>query len=330
MGWSQIWKPESFHGEGKRGPFFYFFYLKQLSADTQHKLAFIPGVFLGASPSETHAFVQVLDGSTADSHYVRFPVEEFRASPEEFDVHIGKNHFSKQGVSLDLKTDTLQLQGELQYDTLQPWPVTRFFPGIMGPYAFTPRMECNHGLLSFDHNVQGQLRYQQATLDFTDGRGYIEKDWGRSFPSSYVWMQSNHFEHPGISLSASVANIPWGPTRFRGFIIGFWQDGKLHPFATYTGARLDFLRVSDQEVHLAVQNRRLRLEIRANRVQGGLLHAPYGHAMQERVSETMNAEVSVRLLERKQGLYHQLFAGRGRQTAMEVQGVLEEIAEVRS
>ncbi|MEZ4893124.1 MAG: tocopherol cyclase family protein [Saprospiraceae bacterium] len=30
-------------------------------------------------------------------------------------------------------------------------------------------------------------------LDFTGGKGYMEKDWGRSFPSAYFWMQTNHF-----------------------------------------------------------------------------------------------------------------------------------------
>ncbi|MCK7537696.1 MAG: tocopherol cyclase family protein [Marinilabiliales bacterium] len=37
--------------------------------------------------------------------------------------------------------------------------------------------------------------------DFSGGRGYIEKDWGHSFPSAYVWMQSNHFQLARISPS---------------------------------------------------------------------------------------------------------------------------------
>ena len=29
------------------------------------------------------------------------------------------------------------------------------------------------------------------------------------FPQAWVWMQTNHFEQPRISLTASVAIIPW-------------------------------------------------------------------------------------------------------------------------
>ena len=35
-------------------------------------------------------------------------------------------------------------------------------------------------------------------------RGYIEKDWGKAFPHSWLWLQTNHFTQPGTSLSASV------------------------------------------------------------------------------------------------------------------------------
>ena len=40
----------------------------------------------------------------------------------------------------------------------------------------------------------GSLEINGAEISFEGGKGYIEKDWGRSMPSDWIWIQSNHFE----------------------------------------------------------------------------------------------------------------------------------------
>lgn len=55
-------------------------------------------------------------------------------------------------------------------------------PGIMGWYAWVPTMECYHGVVSLDHAISGKLMIEDQAHDFNGGRGYIEKDWGKSFP----------------------------------------------------------------------------------------------------------------------------------------------------
>ena len=88
------------------------------------------------------------------------------------------------------------------------------------------------------------------SINFTGGRGYIEKDWGQSFPAGYVWFQSNHFDIAGTSLTASIAVIPWLGSAFRGFIVGLWHQDKLYRFATYTGAKTKTLTITDDQVHM--------------------------------------------------------------------------------
>jgi len=81
-------------------------------------------------------------------------------------------------------------------------------PGIAGWYAWVPRMETYHGVVSLDHTINGHLHIDDEEIDFNSGRGYIEKDWGASFSAAYIWFQSNHFEQLNTSLTASVAIIP--------------------------------------------------------------------------------------------------------------------------
>ena len=99
-----------------------------------------------------------------------------------FDLRVGPNHFSAHEIGLAIDTPERRLVGCLRFDGVVPWPVTWRAPGIMDWYALMPFMECYHGVLSFDHAIRGQLVVDDAAVDFSGGRGYIEKIGGRPFP----------------------------------------------------------------------------------------------------------------------------------------------------
>src|SRR5690606_30607805 len=119
-------------------------------------------------------------------------------------------------------------------------------------------------------------------------------DWGQNFPSGYVWQQSNHFDTPGTSLTASIAMIPFLGTTFPGFIIAFWHQGLLYRLATYTGAVTETLTIDDECVFWVVKDHQYRLEMTSQRTAGGLLHAPIRTDMHKRVDETMRSTIQVR------------------------------------
>jgi tocopherol cyclase len=225
---------------------------------------------------------------------------------------------------LALDSPQCQLTGEIHLGALNPWPVTWLSPGIMGWYAWVPRMECYHGVLSFSHSLQGMLTLNGKGMNFSGGRGYIEKDWGQSFPAAWVWFQSNHFSGVSACITASVAIIPWIGKAFRGFIVGLWLDGTLHRFATYSGARIESLQIFDDHVDWVLRNHQHRLFMKACRVQGGLLRGPTRLDMGQRVLETLNATVQVRL-ETLNGTL--LFEGVGAHTGLEVMGDLPRLLQ---
>jgi len=301
-----------YHGHGKPPPFFEGWYFKLVSEDECSRYAIIPGIILGPGG---HAFIQLLDGVKASTTYHTFTLPEFQASRTEFELGIANNHFNSQGISLDLDTPAGRIFGQVRFDKPHPWPVTVTSPGIMGWYAWVPAMECYHGVLSFDHGLSGSLAIDGRRVDFTGGRGYIEKDWGAAFPEGYVWMQTNHFEQPGVCLTASVAIIPWLRTAFPGFIIGLWVNGELHRFATYTGARLEKIEITDEHVIWAVGERKERIEMTATRAEAGLLKGPARLEMGKRVNETLKASVQVRLVTSGGKT---IFEGTGRHAGLEV------------
>jgi tocopherol cyclase len=322
-----IWRPEAFHGKPRSGSFFEGWFYKLVDAGRRQVLAVIPGIFYGKDPSDTHAFIQVLDGTNHVSTYVRYPINDFWASRKTLQLTIGPNRFEREFVDLDIRSTDRSVRGRLEFSSLTPWRTRPWSPGVMGWYAFIPFMECNHGVISLDHDVRGSISLDGRRVSFDGGRGYIEKDWGRSFPRDYVWIQSNHFQQAGASLMASVARIPWLGGAFRGFIIGLRANGRLFRFATYTGASVGRLHVSEKAVEIEVTDRRHVLQIRALRSDTGLLHAPFSSVMVSRIAETLGSRVEVRLTGRPGG--ETLFEQAGEPAGMDLHGDVERIADRR-
>ncbi|RMF58110.1 MAG: hypothetical protein D6748_09670 [Calditrichaeota bacterium] len=314
--------PQAYHGKGKKPPFFEGWYYKLVDSTTQHRIAVIPGLFLGETPESTQAFVQFFEGQRGEVTLFTFPLKAFQDTPYQLDFTIGDNRFTDSSIHLNLKSQRLQVSGSLTFKGVTPWPITLRSPGIMGWYAWAPFMQCYHGVVSLDHALVGKLQINEREIDFTGGRGYIEKDWGRAFPSAWIWVQSNHFSTVGTSLTASVAIIPWIRGAFPGFIIGLWHQNHLYRFATYTGAKITRLELREKEVLWIVQDKTHRLEMQARGSdKAGLLHAPTPQGMTRRIAETLDGEVQVRLFSNGKLVLEDL----GNHAGMEMVGNLEEL-----
>ncbi|KAF9184138.1 hypothetical protein BGZ51_003535 [Haplosporangium sp. Z 767] len=157
-------------------------------------------------------------------------------------------------------------------------PTSRLMPSIMGITAYLPFLECNHGVASMYHPIpKGHITISyadnvtQAKIKFDGGVGYIEKDWGINFPSTWIWGQTNIFtQSPGSSLMMSVASIPvLGPdvkdwidehlpilsplTAARGMLLVYYHEATktFYNFSTY----MLFARLRELKVTLDVEQR---------------------------------------------------------------------------
>ncbi len=313
-----LFYPERYHGWGKNKRYFEGWYYKVLTADEKHAFAFIPGIAMDEKGNK-QAFIQILDGKKQSADYIKFTADKFYSCSDTFKTEIAGNLFQADKICLDLEN----ARGELQFKQNVPWPSKWYSPGIMGPYAFVPFMECYHGILSMDHEIEGVLEINQHKIDFTGGRGYIEKDWGHSFPSAYFWMQCNHFSKTGISFKASVAKIPWLGSSFVGFIAGLYFNNQLLQFTTYNGTKLVRSYADNNVIELQMENKNYCLTIVAHRNDATELAAPILGFMDGRISESMSGTIEVKLFDLKNKEI--LFEDKGRNAALEVAGKIKEI-----
>lgn len=313
-----IFHPDQFQGWNRKRNYFEGWYFKVVNEAENKAFAIIPGIAID-SEGNRHAFIQVLDGKKHTAKYHKFSSNAFNPNSDQFKIAIEENSFSEAGLQLNLP----ELKANLQFSGNVPWPNRWYSPGIMGPYTFLPFMECYHGIVSMDHTITGYVEENGEILDFSNGRGYIEKDWGQSFPSAYVWMQTNHFSQPGNSLKVSVAKIPYIGYSFVGFIAGIWLENRLIQFTTYNQSTLRKSFIDTEKVELVMDNKNFRLEILVKREAATALASPILGLMDGRIEESMDGQIMVKLTDIKSGKI--IFNDTGRNAGLEVAGKIEEI-----
>ena len=166
-------RPEQFHGNSKKRPFFEGWYHK-MSTSNGDTLVLIPGIYRSGVNSNETAFLMVYQGSNGHFDYIPYPASDFNCESRDYSLFLGENYFSLNKIDLKVKTDKINLTGTILSEDLKPWPVTLFEPGCMGWYAYVPTMECFHGILSMNHTLNGQLTLNNSKLNFDGGKGYIE------------------------------------------------------------------------------------------------------------------------------------------------------------
>lgn len=313
-----FFNPEQFQGWGKQQNYFEGWYFKIVNADETKAYAIIPGIAMDGKGNK-HSFIQLLDGKKRTAIYHRFAAEDFVPSSHAFHIDIQKNYFSEKSICLDMEG----VKANLRFSGNVGWPKPWYSPGIMGPFAFVPFMECYHGIVSMDHKIEGTVQINNEVINFTGGRGYIEKDWGRSFPSAYFWMQSNHFSEENVSLKCSVAKIPWMKGSFTGFIAGLWLHDRLIRFTTYNQSKLRKSFANDNEVEVVLENKNYLLEILVHREDGTQLASPVFGFMHGKIEESMTSSMAIMLTDKKNKKI--LLSDTGANTALEVAGNIREI-----
>jgi len=288
-----------FQGNKKKRKYFEGWYFKMVAEDGSSILSVIPGISLSSDGKEQHAFIQLINGVTAQTSYYSFPIEEFSFSKSEFALKIGDNYFSKDMVILNLKDNDSFVSGRIEMSNQVDYTSGLFrTPGIMGWYRFVPFMQCYHGVVSLTHTLKGKLIVDNEILDFNNGKGYIEKDWGSSMPSAWIWMQSNHFNDSNSSFMLSIAHIPWLGKSFTGYLGYFYLNNQIYHFATYRCTKLQ-LEVADSSLlKIKIENGKNTFLLNSWSNNTGMLKAPAEGSMDRRIPESIDATLKIIMMDR--------------------------------
>ena len=312
-----------FQGNKKTKKYFEGWYFKMVSQDEESILSVIPGISISEDGSTKHAFIQIIDGKIAETKYINFPIEDFYFSKEDFLIKIRNNIFSKDSIVLDIQRGSLSVIGKVYMKNLAELKSkNKQRQKIMGWYYKVPFMECYHGLVSLNHDLYGEIKTNNRNFRFDGGIGYIEKDWGKSMPSSWIWIQTNSFKNSNSSFMLSIAKIPWLGFSFTGFLGFYYINNEIVRFGTYSKAKVKLEKQEKNNLNLNIILKDKVLEIQTLKNNSGMLKAPVNGNMNRRISEGIDAELTLKIIDKNKKM---LFIDRSITTGLEVVGNIDEL-----
>lgn len=205
---------------------------------------------------------------------IPFSYHQFFQDKNKFQIALGNNHFSKDGIKLSLHTTDCSIEGSLLFGAFSP---IRY--DIMGPFQYIPFLQCRHSILSMKHSVTGNICINGVDYSFSNANGYLEGDRGYSFPKEYAWTQC-FFE--GGSLVLCVADIPFGLFSFTGMIGIIHYHGREYRLATYLGAKV--IKIKNGE--LIIRQGSLTLSVKLLEQKQHPLLAPVSGDMKRTIHES--------------------------------------------
>jgi len=297
---NKIIHPLLFQGNNKSKGYFEGWYYKQISKDEKRVISLIPGISL--FNNDVHCFIQYIFVSLDDDNtktiktgYVKYHLKDFKVNNNPFRLQVGDNIFSKSMITIKILDKDLHIEGTLNLGSFTPIKSSILSPNIMGYFAYIPKMECYHGIVSMNHMVNGVLRINDAEIDFNNGKGYVEKDWGTSFPKKYIWIQCNNFKNKDTSIFCSIADIPFMGKSFLGYISNLVIDGREYRFATYNNSKLKIESITNERILILLENSKEKLRIEAKLKEAGELIAPEHGKMKRKIKEEVLGEVKIYL-----------------------------------
>ena len=310
MTFNKISHPIIFQGNRQGKNYFEGWYYKHVSRDEKTVVSFIPGVSFATD--DAHSFVQYIyvsldekNRKTIKTGYFRYPLEDFVASDKPFLIRVADNYFSESEIAVKLSDDNINVEGTLKFGSLLLIKKSILMPNIMGFFAYVPKMECYHGIISMNHILHGKLTIDQKEIDFDEGKGYIEKDWGTSFPKRYIWIQCNNFKNKNTSVFLSMADIPFMGKSFFGHICNLIIDDHEYRFATYNKSKLKVELITDQKLVLSFEKNKAILRIEANLSNTGDLIAPQKGRMENITKEGLSGEVKISIWDKQREIAYE-------------------------
>lgn len=293
---------ELFQGEkylNNKKNYFEGWYFKNINHE--RGISFIPGINI--SDTGAKAFIQIITNNM--SYFVNYNIKDFEFNYNPFYIRIGNNSFSKEDININIedKSQNLKIYGNIKYTNSKNINTNIFAPNIMGPFSYIPFMECNHAIISMQNTINGFININDEVINFNDNTGYIEKDWGCSFPKSYIWCQGNNFREANASFMFSVADIPLKLFTFKGFICVLLIDNEEFKFTTYNNAKLVECDIKEDSFNIKLKKDLYILNIKSKYNKGLKLSAPVKGKMSKDIFENISTSITVTLKKGKEIIF---------------------------
>ena len=221
---------------------------------------------------------------------------------DKFKHHI---QFGSQLISNEkiyIKTECLQIDLSITTDAANK---VKFH--TMGNYYLIPGIPCYHCVMIKNSSVKGVIIYNEKVYPLSSAFGYLEKNWGHSFPKKYLWLHAKDPTNPSNQLLFSQADILWSNRLYK----------KHFGFLEVNGMSTDFRKIKRNKiiVHLSstgicitLDDFIIEVEIPSKFKTPILFESPSKGMMNDRISHFSDVRCSLKSKNNK-GIIHSKMIG---------------------
>jgi len=245
-------KPTQLKGKFKKRNFFEGWFHKIYSAKHQTSFVIIYGYTTG-NYYDKFGFIQFLiPNKNVEIYY--FSKNEISYNPKNHSVQMGSNILSLKEIKINLKDIYMDLNIS---DNL---PISSF-KNSMGYAYFIPTLPCYHSILNKSHLISGEINLFNNKYLLDNDLGYMEKNWGTSFPEKYFWIQAVEPNNPNVSLLFSQAEIKWMGKSFIKHVGHLRLNGEELDLRTLTLFNVSYDNTNPENITITIKSKQIKLEM---------------------------------------------------------------------
>lgn len=271
-------------------PYFEGYYFKFIN-DQKEIVILIAGISI--STTEKFSFIQIASNYNEEVELYKFPLSELKPSADSFYFKIGDNEFGPDRIVINIG----QINADIQLTNSIHWKRSFLRPNIMGFLSFVPKVECKHDVITIKTDVSGYINLEKQKIVFEHGDGYIEKNWGSSFPKEYMWLHANQFKNKELSLQFAIAKPKWIFARPKVHIGYVMLDNPIH-FGSHRLSTVK-VRAKNDSISITIKTSKHIIHVIVNNRAPVNLMGPKKGQLQNEIAEYLNSEIELILIKRK-------------------------------
>jgi len=246
------YKPSSLRGKPEKTQYFEGWFQKVYSKKHQASCIIIYG-YATHNSYDTCGFIQILTPhSPPDILY--FPKHEISFDHDRHIVRMADNMFTTKEIIISIQDIDINL------NLVNNHPIPTF-KNSMGYTYYIPNLPCYHSVMNTAHQVTGNIRNKNAEYSFDQDMGYMEKNWGTSFPESYFWLHAIDPYNADVSILFSIAEIQWLGKSFIKHVGHLRIEGKHIDLRTLKDISISDKIISEKKRCVNFRSKELELDI---------------------------------------------------------------------
>jgi hypothetical protein len=175
--------------------------------------------------------------------------------------------------------------------------VSKTFKNSMGYNYFLPNLPCYHAVLNTGHLVSGEIKQKNERFIIKNELGYLEKNWGTSFPETYYWLHAVDPNDPQVSILFSRAEIEWIGKKFIRHLGHLRFDEKEVDIRSLKNVTVSILSSCKDKHEIRIASKTLQMEISITHNNKVRFKGPFNGKLSRDIIHFPDSIIQIRLSE---------------------------------